>query len=214
MRSDSVNYTRFVLSGALAGTFSAFIFTFVHDIFISDIWFSLLIMLVAGALCGASLAWSYTLLVDKSSLRSWLVYNLLYDAMFFLLALVSVLIFEPVTTMAALISLNGPPHDLIAQAMPITATFTFVMALVISIIYGFRWSSFGSALLTSVVLVLLLGLNVSVIGLVDIPRGSWYLVAEMLGLILMLNVAFVASFVVLERKALLRPSMNEQGAAA
>lgn len=213
MKSGSINYTRFALSGALAGTFSALIFTVIHYIFISDIWFSLMIMLVAGALCGASLAWSYAMLVNKSSLRSWLAYNLLYDAMFVLLALVSVLIFEPVTSMAALISLNGPPDDLIVQAMPITAIFTFVMALIISVIYGFRWSRFGSALLTSVVLVLLLGLNVSVIGLVTIPRGSWYLVFEMLGLILVLNVVFVASFVVLERKTLLRPSMNEQGVA-
>ena len=51
-------------------------------------------------------------------------------------------------------------------------------------------------------LVLLLGLNVSAIGLVTIPRGSLYLVLEMFGLILALNVVYVAVFFVLERKSL------------
>ncbi len=42
-------------------------------------------------------------------------------------------------------------------------------------------------------------LNVAIIGLVDIPIESVYLVAEFLGLILFLDLAFVAAFVALER---------------
>jgi len=110
-----------------------------------------------------------------------------------------VLLFEPVTTMAALIAANGPPEALIGQALPVTAVFTLAMAVAISLVYGFNWRRFGVILLTCTTLVLLLGLNVSVIGLVSIPRGSWYLVAEMFGLILALNAALVVVCAGLER---------------
>jgi hypothetical protein len=202
------------LSGAAAGCISAFIFTVIHDIFISDIWSMLVIMLVAGAMCGAAVSWSYSMLVSRPSLKSWLAYNLLYDGMFMLLGLVSLLLFEPVTSMAALIAVNGPPDALIGQAMPVTAVFTLVMAVAISLVYGFNYrfslSRFGAVLLTSMTLVLLLGLNVSVIGLVSIPRGSWYLVAEMFGLILVLNMVLVIVVTGLERKSLLPGDAKER----
>jgi len=38
-----------VRSGAVAGALSVFVFTIIHDILISDIWFSLLPMAVVGA---------------------------------------------------------------------------------------------------------------------------------------------------------------------
>lgn len=204
------NRIRFAISGALAGAASAFVFVVLHDIFISDIWFSLPLMLIAGALCGACLGWSYSLLAGSPSIMGWIGYNALYDAMFLLLALASVLVFQPMMPMAALMALNGPPSDLIGQAMPMTAGFTLLMAIVIAALYGFRWSRFGAVLLTSSVLILLLGLNVSVIGLVSIPRGSWYLVAEMLGLVLTLNLVYVLVFAALERTALFKVSLSEQ----
>jgi hypothetical protein len=66
-----------------------------------------------------------------------------------------------------------------------------------------NWLRAGAVLLTCTVLVLLLGLNVSAIGLVTIPRGSVYLVAELFGLILALNVVYMAVFIGLERKSLI-----------
>jgi len=207
-RQQADQRPRWAFSGATGGVISAFIFVVIHDIFISDIWSMMAIMLVAGALCGAVLGWSYSLLVKRPSLKSWLAYNLLYDGMFILLGLVSVLVFEPVTTMAALIAVNGPPEALIGQALPVTAVFTVIMAVTISLIYGFSYrfslSHFGAALLTCTTLVLLLGLNVSVIGLVSIPRGSWYLVGEMFALILVLNAVLVIVCAGLERKTLLQ----------
>lgn len=212
MPITSNSYGRFALSGAIAGTISALVFTIIHHIFISNIWFSLVMMLAAGALCGACLGWSYALLVKRPSLRGWLGYNLIYDGMFVLLGLVSVLIFQPVTPMAALISADGPPGALIAQAMPLTAVFTLLIAPTISLIYGFSWPRFGAVMLTCAVLVLLLGLNVSVIGLVSIPRGSWYLVMEMFVLILALNVVYALFFAWLERRSLLHMPANERNA--
>jgi hypothetical protein len=69
-------------SGTLAGVISSLVFTVIHDIFISDIWFMLIPMLVAGALCGALLSCSYGMFVAEPSLRSWLGYNLVFVVLF------------------------------------------------------------------------------------------------------------------------------------
>jgi hypothetical protein len=188
-----------ILFGALSGMVSTLIFTIVHDIFISNIWFMLLPMLVAGALCGALLSWSYRLLVATPSRRGWLVYNLIYVALFGLLGVTSVSFFEPVTTMAAVMTLNSPPTELIDQAMPMTIVFTLGMAVLITLLYGSSITKFLAVLLTCTVLVALLGLNVSAIGLVDIPSGSLVVIAELFGLIVVLNAVYVMVYLVLER---------------
>ena len=193
----------YVRSGTVAGSVSAFAFTIIHDIFISDIWFSLIIMMGAGAVCGLCVGWSYALLVDFPSIGSWLRYNMLYLTMFVLLGVASVLVFKPVTTVAALIAANEPPDELIGQAMPMTLVFILATAVLVSLLYRRSWLHFGAILLTCTVLVLLLGLNVSVIGLVYIPRGSLFLVVELFGLILAINAVYVTVFIGLERKSFL-----------
>lgn len=199
---------RFALSGALSGVISTLVFTVVHEIFISDIWFMLVPMLVAGALCGALVSWSYGLLVAVPSRPGWLIYNLIYVVLFGLLGVASVLLFEPVTTMAAVVSLNGPPTALIDQAMPMTIGFTLGMAVLITLLYGRSLTKFAAVLLTCVVLVALLGLNVSAIGLVAIPAGSLIVIAELFGLIVVLNAVYAAVFVVLERWRLSRGTLS------
>ena len=192
---------RFPLSGALSGAASVLFFTWVHDLFISNIWGMLVPMLIAGIICGGLISWSYTVLVPPR-LRGWLFYNFLYVSVFGLMAWLSVLIFEPITSMAELVNLNGPPDALIGEALPFTAVFTLVTALFITALYGFSGKKFAVILLTTVLLVLLLGLNVSVIGLVAIPRGSLFVIFEFFGLIVLLNIVFVLVFIVLERRAL------------
>lgn len=203
----------FVRSGAIAGGLSALLFTLIHDIFISDIWYSLVMMMVAGALCGSCIGWSYALLTEAPSTGSWWRFNMLYVALLALLGITSVLVFEPTTTIAALVEANAPPDKLISQALPLTALFTLLSAVLISLLYRQSWRHFGVILLTCVLLVLLLGLNVSVLGFVIIPRGSLYLVMEFFGLILILNVVYALVFMALERKRLLRngrlPDFNQ-----
>lgn len=188
----------FARSGAVAGAVSTFVFTVVHHIAISNIWFSFPFMLLAGALCGLGIGWSYGLLVGRPSTVNWLGYNLVYVTMLMLLGLVSALVFEPVVSMAALMQTSGPPDALIAQALPMTLVFTLASAVVISLLYGRSRLHFGAILLTTVVLVLLLGLNISALGLVSIPRGSVILVAEFLGLVVLLDVVYAAAFIALE----------------
>ena len=200
----ALNTRSYLRSGAVAGAISAFVFTVIHDHFISDIWFSLLFMMIAGAVCGLCLGWTYGLLFNVPLTGSWVRYNLLYVAMFGLLGAASVLIYEPVTTMEAVVAANAPPNDLFARAMPLTLGFTVALSLLVSLLYGRSWGHFAAILLTCTLLVLLLGLNVSAIGLVYIPSGSAYLIAELFGLIVALNVVYVAVFIGLERKRFIR----------
>lgn len=190
----------YLLSGAVAGAVSAVVFALIHHLLISDIWFSVLPMMIAGAICGLAVGWTYGLLFRVPTKTSWVGYNLLYVAMFGLLGATSMLVYEPVTTMAAVIAANAPPNDLFAQAMPLTVVFAVAMSLLVTLLYGRSWRHFVAILLTCVILVLLLGMNVSAIGLVYIPSGSAYLIAELFGLIVVLNLVYVVVFIAIERK--------------
>lgn len=178
-------------SGGIAGFMSVLIFTWVHDLFISDIWATLPIMGAAGVVCGVSLAWSYSALVQQPSSETWIAYIAGFAVMFCLLALASVVVFEPVTTMAAVLAAGGPIDDLFGRALPLSIGFAVVFPIVLVRLFGRGWSSLGPPLVTSVLLMALLGMNVSAIGLVDIPVEGWYLVAELLGLVVTLGVVYM-----------------------
>ena len=119
-----------------------------------------------------------------------------------LLGLTSSLVFEPITTIAALLQLDAPPATLFRQALPMTAAFTIATAIVLSLIYRGGWRGFAASLLASTVLVTFLGLNVSIIGLVDISRGSLYRILELFGLIFAIGLVYTALFAVFEWKNL------------
>ena len=182
--------------GAAAGALAALTFAVVHAFWITDIWFTLVPMMIAGAACGAAIGWSYGRLFEPS-IRSWLGYNASYVIALTVLGLVSVAVFEPRTTMAELFTLDGPPADLIGDALPLTIAFTLGTAVVLSALFGRTLAAFGAILVTCSVLVVLLGLDVSIIGLIRIPTESLYLVIELAGLIAVLAGSFAAVVVVL-----------------
>ncbi len=200
---------QFLLSGALAGAASAFAFTALHHLLISDIWFSLLPMLTAGALCGLCIAWSYGRLFSPPLTATWLLYNLTYVALFLLLGVASVLVFEPIASIPALLAANEPPRELIEKAMPLTIGFILASATLMGVLRGRNLVDFAAILLTCTVLMVLLGLNVSVLGLVHVPRGVTSLIVEMFALILVLNVAYLVIFLFLERRRLLHHPEQE-----
>jgi hypothetical protein len=205
MEKQPARSSSYLRSGVVAGAVSALVFTLVHDLFISDIWDMLIVMVGAGAVCGLCLGWTYGRLVDAPSIGNWLGYNLVYLVMFGLLGATSVIVFDPVTTLAEVIEDEGPIDELIRMALPMTVIFALATVAAISVLFGRRRSDIGPIFLTVSVLVLFLGLNVSAIGLVDIPRDSTYLVAELFGLIIVINVAFAATFLILERERLAGP---------
>jgi len=200
----SVNVTSFLRSGVIAGALAALSFALIHALFISNIWFSVVPLMTAGALCGLCIAWSFAVVTTRPSLASWLRFNALLVAMLALLGLTSVLLFQPVTTILALFQLHGPPTELFRQALAMTAAFTIATSVILSLFYRRGWRGFGAILLACTVLVAFLGLNVSIIGLVNIPRSALYLVAELFALVLSIGSVYAALFAVLERKSFVR----------
>jgi hypothetical protein len=195
---------RFPLSGAAAGAFSALVFMVVHDILISDIWFSLIPMLVAGALCGAAVAWTYAMLFPLAALRGWLLYNMVYVAVLIVLGLASLVIYKPVTTAAELIAAGGSPTELIRKATPLSAVAIVAAAALLHWLWGRGIGHFLALLLSSALIVILLGLNVSVLGLVEFNSQGWVLVLLTYGLTLLLNLVYLGAFAGLERRAFRR----------
>jgi hypothetical protein len=194
-RSDRI--AGFVVSGGIAGAASTLVFTVIHQFLISPIWFAFPAMLVAGALCGISLAWSYAQVVRTPTIGSWVNYNGLYLAVLVALGLTSLAMFDPVTTIASLLAAKEPPRQLIGRALPMTVVFTVATAALISSIYRPGWRGAGGILVTAVVLILFLGLNISTLGLVAIPRSALGVIAEVLTLLIALSAVYVALVVAL-----------------
>lgn len=190
----------FIFSGALSGFISTLIFTIVHHILISNIWFSFIFMAIAGIISGISIAVSFGFLLKSTPNINWWKYNLFYIIMFMLLALCSVIFFEPVITMSTILQSNGPPDKLIRNAFPMTIIFTASFAVLLSIMYAKKIVQMVSILITSSILMLVLGLNVSIIGLVEIPSNSLYLIFELFLLIILIISIYAISFSILERK--------------
>lgn len=216
MDKQPARSSSYLHSGMMAGTVSVLVFTLVHDLLISDIWDMLPIMVAAGAICGLCVGWTYGRLFDGPSVGNWLGYNLVYLVMFGLLGTTSIIVFDPVTTLAEVIEDDGPIDELIRISLPMTILFALATVAAISVLFGRRRSDIGPISITVSVLVLFLGLNVSAIGLVDIPRDSTHLIAELFGLIIVINVAFAATFLILERERLAgpQPARSEQHNAA
>lgn len=189
-------------SGLVAGAASAAVFALIHGLLISDIWFSLPMLLAAGALCGFCLGWTFGLLFDQPSLGSWFLYNALFVGLLTSIAVVSELVYQPVITLAEVMA--GPPGHLYLRAMPVTILTTLIFAGVVFKLYGKTLVQFASIVITSAVMVLLLGLNVSLMGLVFVPTSSLYLVAENFGLILGLGFINFVVFAGLEWKVFIQ----------
>lgn len=186
------------LLGAIAGAVSALVFTIIHGLMISQIWFMLVPMLVAGAICGLCLSWSYTMLVATPSIADWLRYNLLYLLLLFGLGPISLGLYEPMMTIPELLaSPNGMPDELVREVMPLTAVYTLLMALFITWLYGRRWSRLPLVLATCAMLMLLLGLNIAPMGLVYLTTGWLWMLVELLILIVALDLVFVLGFLLL-----------------
>ena len=70
-----------------------------------------------------------------------------------------------------------------------------ISAVLLSMRYRPGWGGIGAIALTTIVVVLFLGMNISILGLVFIPRGSLYVIAEVLVLIVVLALSYVLSIV-------------------
>jgi hypothetical protein len=155
---------------------------------------------VSGALCGGAIAWTYALLFPRPTFAGWLGYNLLYVAVLVVMGLVSLLIYEPVATVAALIAAGGAPTELIRQATPLSVVSIVLAAALIHRLWGQGVGQFLALLLSCTLVIVLLGLNVSVLGLVEFDSQGWVLVLYTYALTLLLNFVYLGTFAGMERR--------------
>ena len=59
------------LAGVLAGSLSTLVFTWVHQLTISNIWFMVGPMLIAGATSGVCIAWSFHQVFAQRTVGRW-----------------------------------------------------------------------------------------------------------------------------------------------
>lgn len=200
-----------VASGAVSGAVTVLGFTLLHQVLISDIWFSFVAMLFAGVACGATLAWSYDRQFPRPTPRQWWGFVVMHTALLLALGGVSVAIFDPAVPMAALLAANEPPAELIAQAMPLTVGWIVIAAALPSLLWGRSLKGLAANSLTSTLLVLLLGLNVSVLGLVEMSGGPPFVVLEFFALLVVIMLGYGATFRFLERRGLFRQASLRGG---
>lgn len=205
---------RILLSGAIAGTATSFGFAALHHLLISNIWFSVLPMMVAGAICGLCLAWSYGSAFASRSTGGWLLYNLMWVALFVVLGAISFVLYEPVYTIAGLIAGTEPMGALLREAIPLSAVFGVVAGIAISMILRANVRQATSLVVTSLVLTVLLGHNVAVLGMVHMSQEAVPLLAEFYGLVAAIMLGHAATFVLLERRRffLRAPAAPAEGA--
>lgn len=191
---------RVLLSGAIAGTATSFGFAALHHLLISNIWFSVLPMLAAGAICGLCLAWSYGSAFASLSTGGWLLYNMMWVALFVVLGAISFVLFEPVYTIAGLIAGTEPVGTLLREAIPLSAVFGIVAGIAMTVILRANVRQATSLVVTSLVLTVLLGHNVAVLGMVHMSQEAVPLLAEFYGLVAAIMFGNAATFVLLERR--------------
>jgi hypothetical protein len=184
--------------GAVAGAIATAMFLVVHALLIMPIWATTLPMIISGAVCGACIAWSYRRVTTVTRTRSWLAMNGAFIATLFGLGLVSMVGFEPAWTFAELNNADPPIGDLLA-ASPLMAGFTVVAATLVWLTSGPSRASALSILVTEALLVLLLGHNVAIIGLVDLSDEGPGLVLLMYGLVAFLGLAYALAYLAIDR---------------
>lgn len=195
-------------AGAVAGVVSVTVFTFLHQVFINPIWWMFPIMAIAGAACGLCLAWCYETLVSYPSWPTWWGYIGLINVMFGLLAWVSAVIYDPIISMAEMVESSGGNPIPISETLPLMIVFTLGWAGLLTAIFKAGWRGFGAASATIAVLMLLLGFNLSTVGLVDVPTEGWILLVEFFGYVTALSVTYGLTHTALMR--LRRPASSRQ----
>jgi hypothetical protein len=174
----------FVTVGALAGMISMVVFAWVHALTISDIWFSLPLMSGAGAVVGSVLAWNFRVLRNPASAERWLAYTGAYLGLLGCLAVTSLLVFDPTTSSALLFGVFGMQEAdrLFGEALALTAGFTFLAAILMTVLFGRVWWHIVPSLATTALVMATLGSNVVIIGMIDLDETAVTALAEFLGL--------------------------------
>lgn len=110
--------------------------------------------------------------------------------------------FDPVITVVEATESDGPLTDLLVEAMPLTIISVVAIAVIVSLLFGSLRRDLGPSLVASVVLMVFLGLNLTIMGLVEFSASDMGVIVGFMGLVAFLGAVFTAAFVVLEWNAL------------
>ncbi len=178
----------FVVAGALAGIISVVVFAAVHAMTISDIWFSLPIMAIAGALVGTALAWSYQVMGNAMRVSRWLAYSGSYLGLLVTLGVGSLIVYEPVSTMRLLTGVMGlqEADRLVGEALPLMIVLTVAGSATLTLLFGRSWWHFFPNLLTMILVMALVGSNVVIIGLIELDSSAIPALIEFMGLVVVI----------------------------
>lgn len=196
--------------GAVSGGLTALGFVLLHDLWISDIWFNIGPMLVAGALCGLVIVWSYTKAVPEHSWTRWLSYNAYQVGLLAALGAVSLVVLDPEFTMAEAMAMDDALAVLLPPALPLMIAAMLVGTILLWIAYGLRRAALVPILVTQVLLVFLVGHNLAILGLVELSGALVGAFVEFIALTAFLGFGFAVALIVLARvrARLGRPSAN------
>lgn len=153
--------------GVVTGVVVVFGFTIFHNLVIADIWFNIGPMLIAGAVCGFCVAWSYRRAVVGHSTGAWFRYAGLYTVEMIVLGAVSVAVLQPRFTMAELLVADNDMELLMPQSVPLMVGTMVVGTVLFWLYYDRRKAAFFPILVTQVLLVFLLGHQLAFLGLVE-----------------------------------------------
>jgi hypothetical protein len=116
----------------------------------------------------------------------------------------SFLLLEPRFTMAEVLNASDPVARLLPPAMPLIVGGTVVGTLVLWLGFGRRWRALFPMFVTMALLMFLVGHNLAVLGLVEIPTEAFYRVLEFVGLTVFLASAFASGVWPLEKARMRR----------
>ena len=179
-----------MVHGALSGGLTVLVFTFVHDLWISDIWFNVGPMVLSGALCGLAVVWSYNKAVSPQFLRRWFVFNGVLVGLLVALGGLSFVVLDPKFTMAEAMAMEDALAELIPPALPLMVGATLVNTGLVWVGFGREARALIPAFVVQVLLVFLVGHNLAILGLVELSGDLLVTFIEFIGLTALLGFGF------------------------
>lgn len=179
-----------ILAGALAGGLTVALFAVIHALFIVEIWFNIVPMMLSGAVCGMALVWSYNATATTHSTQLWFEYLGVCAALLIALGAASLLMLEPRFAMAELIGADDALGRLLPPALPLMGAATLVGTGLLWVRYGRSTAGLLPILVSQALLVFFVGHNLAILGLIEMSSRVLLGFAEFTGLTLFLAATF------------------------
>lgn len=172
------------------GAAAVLAFVIIHDILIVDIWFNAIPMIVAGALCGLCVVWSYRTGIAGHSTRAWLSFTGLFVVEMAALGATSLFVLSPRWTMAELMVADDAFEQLMPPSVPLMVAAMVAGTGLFWLYCGRQSAALVPIAITQVLLVFLLGHQFVFLGLVETSSTLMRLFAEFTGITAALAAGF------------------------